>query len=204
MAEGETPVQTAIIPRDSSLEELVKVESKRRLVLKEYRSIKSQLETMKRELAEYRSRPTDPTVEQLKAELLEIKHRKVFDKIAARANARGDALDDIWRLSGFKVDHTSDVISEEALQTLVNEQRKVRPYLFEQPGNGESTEPSKPGNEEPMAPGPGNSRGGLVRDAGKMQLRRKGPGSISDPEWFHANRKEVETAISTGKYEFVD
>jgi hypothetical protein len=196
--ESNVTAHPLIVPRDSSLEELVKIESKRRVLLKEYRTLRAQRDEMRKELAEYKAKPVDPTVEQLRAELSEIKHRQVFDRLASDAKVKSRYLDDLWRLSGYKVDQHADVINEDALRAVVAEQQKTRPDLFES-ASGEAPAVPPARSEEPLKPGPGNSRGGLVRDAGKFRVSRR---DLKNPT--PALQSQLNEEYKKGNVEIID
>jgi hypothetical protein len=194
--------QAAMYTAESTAGQIVRLETKRRLIKQRYDQLKAKHDAMEKELAEYKARPVDPTVEQLRAELLEIKHRKVFDRLAGDAGVNPGAMDNLWRTSGYKIDGHSDVINEDAIKSLIAEQKKTQPYLF-QGGDGKpaATETKV---EAKMEPGPGNSRGGLVRDSGKFQVRRRGPGSVRDPQWMQVNQRAYAEAEKNGNVEWID
>ena len=195
--------QPVMYTAESTAGQIVRLETKRRLIKQRYDQLKAKSDAMEKELAEYRNRQPDPTVEALRAELLEIKHRKVFDKVASEAGVNPEAVDNLWRTSGYKIDQHSDIIPEDAIKALIADQKKTQPYLF-QSTNGELPGPGKPEATGPMEPGPGNSRGNLVRDTGKFQVRRRGPGSIRDPEWMQVNQKAYAEAEKNGNVQWVD
>jgi len=103
---------------------------------------------------------------QLRAELRELKHRKVFDALASEARVKPEALEDLWKNSGYTPD--TDEPNADAMKTAIAGQQKQRAYLFD----GAAPE-AKPGEKPKQEPGPGGSRGGLVKDSGKFQVRRK-------------------------------
>src|SRR5271166_3133878 len=78
--------------------ELVRIESKRRLLKKTVMELRTERDAIQKELAELKAKPADPTAVQLRAELREIKHRAVFDRVASELKARPDALADLWKL----------------------------------------------------------------------------------------------------------
>ena len=53
----------------------------------------------------------------------------------------------------------------------------------------ENSGPGKAKVPEPNQAGSGQLPGSLVRDTGKFQVRRRGPGSVRDPEWMQVNQK---------------
>ena len=189
---------------DSQVAELVKVESRRRRLMVEYKKTKAELTSMQAELAALRAKPPDPTVEQLRSELLEIKHRKVFDRLASEAGVNPGAVDNLWKTSGYKIDQHSDIIPEDSIKALISDQKKAQPYLFQATGDGAVQEPVKGNAESEIKPGPGNTRGNLVRDTGKFQVRRRGPGSVRDPLWMQVNQKAYSEAEKNGNVEWID
>ena len=193
--------QVAMYTAESTAGQIVRLETKRRLIKQRYDQLKVKHDAIEKELAEYKARPADPTVEQLRAELLEIKHRKVFDRLADEAGINPGAMDNLWKTSGYKIDQHSDVINEDDIKALIGEQKKTQPYLFQGAGETPAVE-TKP--EKKLEPGPGNSRGGLVRDNGKFQIRRRGPGSIRDPQWMQINQKAYAEAEKNGNVEWID
>ena len=101
---------------ESTAGQIVRLETKRRLIKQRYDQLKAKSDAMEKELAEYRNRPPDPTVEALRAELLEIKHRKIFDRLANEAGVNPGAVDNLWKTSGYKIDQHSDIIPEDCHQ----------------------------------------------------------------------------------------
>ena len=165
-------------------------------------ALKTQLEAIQKELADLKAKPVDPTAVQLRAELREFKHRQAFDQLAQEAKARPESLDALWKLSGYVPD--ADEIDAEKIKGLIAEQAKQpgTAYLFD----GSAPAPTTPGKAPAakLEPGPGNSRGGLVRDSGKFQVRRRGEGSVRDPIWMQQNQKAYSEALKTGNVEYVD
>jgi hypothetical protein len=157
---------------------------------------KTRLDTVEKELADLRARPVDKTAVQLQAELRELKHRQVFDKVATDLKARPEALDDLWKLSGYTPE--ADAVDEAALKTLIAEQARTRGYLFDgtatPPAEGKAPAPAR------TEPGPGNSRGGLVHDAGTVKLSRS---FMKSDDYGPAQQKLYSDAIASGNYEFV-
>ena len=194
------PMYTA----ESTAGQIVRLETKRRLIKQRYDQLKAKSDAMEKELAEYRNRQPDPTVEALRAELLEIKHRKIFDRLANDAGVNPGAVDNLWKTSGYKIDQNSDIIPEDSIKALIGEQKKAQPYLFKEAGSNGETEQEKSVPAPEIKPGPGNSRGGLVRDSGKFQVRRRGPGSVRDPLWMQVNQKAYSEAEKAGNVEWID
>jgi hypothetical protein len=177
--------------------ELVRIESKRRILKKTVQDMKTERDTIKAELDALKAKPADPTAVQLRAELRELKHKAVFDRIASELKARPEGLEDLWKLSGYVPE--ADAPDEAKIKELVTAQVKERAYLFD----GAAPE-AKPGEKPKQEPGPGASRGGLVRDSGKFQVRRKGPGSMRDPEWMRLNQAEYNKQMQAGNVEIID
>ena len=129
-------------------------------------------DALAKELAEIKARPADPTATQLRAELREIKHRLVFDKIATELKARPEALNDLYKLSGYTPE--TDIADEEAIKGVIAEQAKSRGYLFgEVATNGLDT-----GTPAPIVkPGVGTGQG--KSPAGAPQLSLHDPSDVS-------------------------
>lgn len=140
-------------------------------------------------------------VERLTSELRNRDHRKVFDRLATDLKARPEALDDLWKLSGYTPE--ADTVDEQALKALISKQTKTRAYLFDGTHTS-STDPAGKPVSGKTEPGPGNSRGGLVRDSGKFLVRRRGPDSVRDPAWMQMNQKAYSDAIKAGNVEYLD
>jgi hypothetical protein len=156
---------------------------------------RAKLEAAEKELAELKAKPVDKTAVELRAELREIKHRAVFDKIAADLKAKPEALRDLWELSKYTPE--TDVADEAKIKELIGEQAKSRSYLFTEAA------PSEPGKAKPAEtkpPGPGNNRGGLVTNSGKFQVSRQ---QTRDREWMQANQAAYAKALSEGNVEWV-
>lgn len=69
-------------------------------------------------------------VERLQNEIRTRDHRAAFDRIAAESHVRPDAIEDIYRLSGYTPD--SDVPDPEAIKSLIDDQVSRKPYLLQQ------------------------------------------------------------------------
>jgi len=196
----EIPPQIAVLPQDSAAGDIIRIETKRRIIKQRYTELKADYDAMKRELAVLKARPVDPTVESLRAELLEIKHRKVFDRLASEAKVRTVALDNLWKTSGYTIDQNSDVINEDIIRALIAEQKQKQPYLFDSGGAGEdSTAETKA--EPKLEPGPGNSRGGLVRDAGKFRVTRR---QLRDGQFMQLNQARLNEEWKKDNVEIID
>src|SRR5208337_1512456 len=179
--------QTVVLPQDSATGQAIRWEHKWRTVKAKFLELRAERDAMKKELAEYKVRPVDPTVESLRAELLEIKHRKVFDRLASEAKVRTVALDNLWKTSGYTIDQNSDVINEDAIKALIAEQKQKQPYLFDSGGAGDAPA-AETKAESNLEPGPGNSRGGVVRDAGKFRVMGR---QLRDPAFMQLNQSRL-------------
>src|SRR5208337_158610 len=196
----EIPPQIAVLPQDSAAGQVIRAETKRRMIKERYTQLKADYDAMKREMAVLKARPVDPTVESLRAELLEIKHRKVFDRLASEAKVRTVALDNLWKTSGYTIDQNSDVINEDAIKALIAEQKQKQPYMFDSGGAGDAPA-AETKAESNLEPGPGNSRGGLVRDAGKFRVMRR---QLRDPAFMQLNQSRLNEEWKKDNVEIID
>lgn len=69
-------------------------------------------------------------LERLQNEIRTRDHRAAFDRIAAESRVRPDAIEDIYRLSGYTPD--TDVPDPEAIKSLIQDQVARKPYLLQQ------------------------------------------------------------------------
>ena len=179
------PMYTA----ESTAGQIVRLETKRRLIKQRYDQLKAKSDAMEKELAEYRNRQPDPTVEALRAELLEIKHRKIFDRLANDAGVNPGAVDNLWKTSGYKIDQNSDIIPEDSIKALIGEQKKAEPYLFKEAGSNGETEQEKSG------PGTRDQAGSGQLPRGPGTRFWKVPGSTAGP------RKRPRSAMDASESE---
>ena len=129
---------------------------------------------LKKELEELKGRPVDPTAVQLRAELRELKHRKVFDRIASELKARPEALEDLWKLSGYTPE--TDLADEDKLKELITTQAKTRSYLFDTGTVSDAT-----GERQPLVkPAVGGGQG--TGHAGAPQISTHDPNDVAF--WF--------------------
>jgi|SRR5271166_6948652 len=137
---------------------------------------------IKKELDELKAKPTDPTAVQLRAELRELKHRQVFDRLARESKARPEALDDLWKLSGYTAE--TDLADEVKLKEMIESQAKTRAYLFDS-----GTEPVNPGAQPLVKPGVGGGQG--VNPVGAPQISQHDP---SDVKFWFSNFDKISAA----------
>lgn len=134
-------------------------------------------------------------VEELELELRGIKHRKVFDQIATELKAKPEALEDLWKLSGYTSD--TETADTGKIRELLSEQAKQRTYLF-------TETPATPPAPVKQEPGPGNNRGTLVTNSGKFEVRRGLVGGPKDKEWMQVNQARYHKESQAGNVEWVD
>jgi hypothetical protein len=156
---------------------------------------KTELEAAKKELNDLRSKPVDKTAAEYKAELRELKHRKIFDKIAAEHNALPEALDDLWKLSGYQPD--TDDADEATLTALITEQAKSRQFLFKSDSSSPAADPAA-ALAAVKPPGPGGKRGGLVTASNTFKVTRD---QLRNATWMKQNQAAYSAAISAGTVE---
>jgi hypothetical protein len=159
-------------------------------------AIRAQFEEVSRERDMFRqkldSEPNDLIleIERLKGELRIRDHKDVFKKVATDAEARPEAIEDLWRLSGYVPQ--SDEIDPNQIRELVEEAKSAKPYLFQ-------SKPADAGKNEgqPAArpPGPGFSRGVPDSTSGGMAVRKA---QLRDPNWMRYNQAAIAEASKKG------
>lgn len=97
-------------------------------------------------------------VEELTAQMRDMKHQEAFTRVAASKGVRPDGIPDLWQLSGYKAE--ADEIDEAALSVLIDDQKAKRPYLF---GESKGGDPISGGNPSPVKPGPASGQGNLTK-----------------------------------------
>jgi hypothetical protein len=130
----------------------------------------SERDDLKKELDELKAKPVDQTAVQLRAELRELKHRQVFDRLAREAKARPEALDDLWKLSGYTPE--TDLADEVKLKELIEGQTKTRAYLFDS-----GTQPVQVSPMPLVKPGVGAGQG--QNEVGAPRLIDHDPSDVS-------------------------
>lgn len=132
-------------------------------------------------------------VEELTAELRGLRHRAVFERVAAARKARPEAIEDLWQLSGYRPE--ADQADEAALGQLLDAQAKQRPYLFADAGQGGQTA------AEPPRPGPASGQGGPAAAPGKMAVSRK---DLTNTQWMAKHGKALSEAFAADNVHWVD
>lgn len=143
-------------------------------------------------------------VEELTAQLRGLKHRQVFDRIAGKLGARPEAVEDLWSLSGYRPE--ADAADEAAIESLLKDQQARRGYLFKPAGDAAAAGPeaAKDGGKAPEPksdPGPGASRGGLLKGTGKFAVSRQ---DIRNAEWMRKNQGAFAKALAEDNVEYID
>ncbi len=175
MAEKVTPpAEKSAAAPSSELDTVARLGAQRKKWKDAASRLTTERDAYKTELDALKAKPADPTATQLRAELREIKHRLVFDKIATELHARPEAMEDLWKLSGYTPE--ADVADEEAIKGVIAEQAKTRAYLF---GEGD---PAADGTPAPLVkPGVGTGQG--KSPAGAPQLSLHDPSDVKF--WFN-------------------
>lgn len=163
--------------------------------------LKKQVDELARERDLYRQKlESDPEelrrdVERLRSELRDRDHKDTFQKVATKAGVRPEAIDDLWRLSGYKAE--TDEPNVEQMTELVESAKSARSYLFQQPADaGKGDDARRQGEAHPVrAPGPGMSRGVPDPSAGGITVRR---GQLRDPNWMRVHQGAVAEASKKG------
>lgn len=175
--------------------------SERDEIRRERDELKKQVDELARERDLYRQKlETDPgelhkDVERLQTELRNRDHKDAFQKLATQSGVRPEAIDDLWRLSGYEAD--GDQPNVEQMTELVERAKSARSYLFQQPADaGKGEENRRQPEPQPVrAPGPGLSRGVPDPSAGGVTVRR---GQLRDPNWMRVHQGAVAEASKKG------
>ena len=159
-------------------------------------AIRAQFEEVSRERDLFRQKleaePNDfvQEIDRLKGELRLRDHRDLFKKVAAGAEARPEAIEDLWRLSGYVPQ--SDDVDENRIKELVEEAKSTKPYLFQsRPADAGKNE----GQPAARPPGPGLSRGVPDSTSGGMAVRKA---QLRDPNWMRFNQAAIAEASKKG------
>jgi len=131
---------------------------------------KTKWEDAAKELETYRAEPSEikAQYDALKGELRGIKHKEVFQRVAAEQKVRPDALDDLWRLTGYQPEQ--DDPDEARIAGLLAEAVKSRPYLVQ-----EEAAPPAPSK---LVPSPASDRGSDPRLKSGFTVKRSELNSI--------------------------
>jgi hypothetical protein len=173
MAESKAPTPAPTpAPNSDDLDTVARLGAQRRKFKDAAKRLTEERDGLKKELDELKAKPVDPSAMQLRAELREIKHRKVFDRIASELRARPEALDDLWKLSGYTPE--TDIADEVKLKEVIGEQAKTRAYLFDS-----GTTPAD-GGKPLIKPAVGGGQG--VNTVGAPQISQHDPSDVAF--WF--------------------
>lgn len=152
-------------------------------------SLQRDLEARNAELAKLKPLADGSRVGALEAELATLKHRGRFDTVARDAGARPEALDDLYKLSGYQAEGEPD---DGKIKAAIDAQKTGRAYLFG------SVEDASAGVERPAQPGPGSGRGAGT----SAPPARYTEAQLSDPAFvmanWDANVKQAQAALDRG------
>jgi len=191
MAEAKTTVVTQTPAPSSDAEHFARLGAQRKKWKDASARLTSERDELKKELDELKAKPVDPTAVQLRAELRELKHRKVFERIATELHAKPEALDDLWKLSGYTPE--TDLADEVKLKEVLESQTKTRGYLFDT-----GAVPVKPGDQPIIKPGVGGGQG--QNTVGAPRLSTHDPSDVS--YWFRnfgAISAAAQTRVDNGE-----
>lgn len=166
--------------------------------LKDYaRRLKAETDaktTAEKQLAELAARlegdPLRAENDSLKAQIRTDRHKLAFEARAREAGLNPAAIEDAWNLSGYKAD--TETVDPARIDTVLNEQRVKRPYLF-----GETTTPVV----DAPNPGPAKGRGGDAKTPAVFQVTKA---QLRDPKWKVANKVQYDAALKDKTIQFVD
>ena len=161
--------------------------------------LRAQLEALAAERDGFRQRlEAEPSAleqenQRLRSELRIRDHKEVFQRMATRASVRPEAVEDLWRLSGYQPE--ADRPDEAQLQGLVESAREGRPYLF-QPPPADAGKSDRPAPAPTRPPGPGLSRGVPDPTSGGLVVRQS---QLRDPQWMRFHQPLIAEASQKGQ-----
>lgn len=126
-------------------------------------------------------------VESLRGQIREAKHRRVFESMAADSNLRKEAIDDLWKLSGYTPD--VDEPDPAKIKAVFDEAKTTKPYLFADPSNPPTPAPAV---KNAPAPGRGSTTNPTQSIVSKAQMQ--------DPAWMYHNQKQASESIKAGLF----
>lgn len=132
--------------------------------------------------SKYSVEPLKGEVDRLKGEIRTGKHRAAFNEAATAAGAPKDALDLLWRESGWKADadEPDGAAIGKAVETLKGRADIAR--LF----GGEATQ------AEEKRPAPGSGQGSRVSQGSRVKATSA---DLKDPDWCFRNRNALKAKM---------
>ncbi len=154
-------------------------------------SARSEVETAK---SKYDDNKLKAENQELKTKLRTTEHRKVFDRLAKDLGAPEDALDVIWRESGYQA--AKDEVDETAVAAAIAA-TKGKPGLSRLFGEAQAQPETST-----STPGPGRGQGAKEsKPNGKFVVTRA---QMADPLWCAENHQARSEHMKAGTLEVVD
>ena len=154
MSEGATPT-----PANSRLERLSRAHERQLVEIESLRTKLKESEKSREDLSktvEALKQTADESVaikrvSELEGELRGVKHRKVLEKVAAKAGLKAEAVEGFYKLSDYKPDGEPD---EAKITTFVEGKKAELGYLFDKP-----SDPNAPVTKPAVGSGQGGNPG---------------------------------------------
>jgi chromosome segregation ATPase len=171
------------LKRKKAVEELEGLKAQHDTVVKELEAAKTKVETNP---DEWRDK-----YDQLNHKWRETNHKNVFDKVAKELKVREEAIDDLWKLSGYSPE--GDDPDHDRIRGVVGEVVAAKPYLL-------APEPEVDTKKARLPAGPNVARPSLEpvnkRTVSKAELR--------DFEFMRRHGKELGIGLKDGSIEIRD
>lgn len=150
-------------------------------------NLEKQVTTLTNDLTLLKDSTDAKRVAELTSELRTIKHKDAFRKLALKAGAKPEGVDDLFALSGHKAE--TDLVDEAGMTKLIDEQKAKRGYLFGQttPTEGEQLAEGEQAPE--IKPGPGSGQGAPLKTGPKFTEAQ-----LSDPVFVMRNYDAITEA----------
>ena len=134
--------------------------------------------------------------ETLRNQVTTDKHKTTFSKIAKELRVRDEAVEDLYSLSGYKVE--GDEPDETAIKGLIGGVVKAKPYMIspEEPQQAKVPAPVKSSS----TPGPGVARTSL-ESATKLKVSRA---DMKNFDFMTRHQKEISEGLKNNTMEIVD
>lgn len=177
---------------DSALDKIEKLSSGNRYLRTENARLKTELieaqqatKQASKERDDFASKADESAaikrVGELETELRGVKHRKIMEKVAAKAGLKPEAVEGFYKLSEYKPDGEPD---EGKITAFVETKKAELGYLFSSPADPNAPPPAKPGV---------GSGQGLPASASQFALQPGDP-RLNDASWQMNNYAAIQNA----------
>lgn len=140
-------------------------------------------------------------VERLQGELRTRDHRAVFEKVAAEARVRPDAIDDLYRISGYTPD--SDTPDPNHIKSIIEDQVSRRAYLLAQEQTA-AVPPQVRGKPVASRGEPPSLGRGVPSDEHVSNGLKITKEQLRNPEWVRRNQQRILEMSRAGEFAIED